>query len=175
MKIKSTLCAVWWWGIMKQYCFWRNILHIFMHIHFYEIFLQRFALLMTKCFWWKSIWLKIRNASPETSLSQCTYGEGCAMQYKAYVAFGRTSDFSRWWAEPSTWYAAKGDRTEEGSRNESVHCSPVYGAPRFRRRHSATPPSLHGVNRVGFWGREMRVMFAVHRNECLEFYTLVAT
>lgn len=36
-----------------------------------------------------------RNASPETSLSQCTYGEGCAMQYKAYVAFGRTSDFSR--------------------------------------------------------------------------------
>lgn len=142
MKIKSTLCAVWWWGIMKQYSFWRNILHIFMHMHFYEIFLQRFVLLMTKCFMTtylvKTHLVENRNASPETSLSQCTYGEGCAMQYKAYVAFGRTSDFSRWWAEPSTWYAAKGDRTEEGSRNESVQCSPAYGAPRFRRRHRFT-------------------------------------
>ena len=141
MKIKSTLCAVWWWGIMKQYSFWRNILHIFMHMHFYEIFLQRFVLLVTKCFMTtylvKTHLVENRNASPETSSSQCTYGEGCAMQYKAYVAFGRTSDFSRWWAEPSTWYAAKGDRTEEGSRNESVHCSPAYGAPRFRRRHNA--------------------------------------
>ena len=47
--------------------------------------------------------------------------------------------------------------------------------PRASAAVTVPPPSLHGVNRVGFWGREMRVMFAVHRNECLEFYTLVAT
>ena len=71
-----------------------------MHMHFYEIFSSKVrTLLMTKCFMTtylvKTHLVENRNASPETSSSQCTYGEGCAMQYKAYVAFGRTSDFSR--------------------------------------------------------------------------------
>jgi hypothetical protein len=123
-----------------------------MHMHFYEIFLQRVVLLMTKClmttYLLKTHLLENRNASPETSSSYCMVR---VAQYNIKLtsplverAISQDDEQSQVRGTPPKVIGRK--RVQETNQCTAAHLM----GPRASAAATVPPPLLHGVNRVGF-------------------------